>query len=247
MTVGVVMAGGAGERMRRSGVQRPKPLLAVGGEPLLARCFGALLAAGVSDLMVTTPGTLTDIGEFAMRTCRPAVEARGGRLTVIVEDEPLGSLGGIGLLPPSVAQVLVVNADNLSGLDLRRVLDIHEASGAAMTVTIREELFTMPFGEVVVAGDGVIGYTEKPTVSFTVCSAVSVLGPSALERLRPPRFVMLPHLVNELLAVGQPVAACRDDAPWVDVNDVAALDRAEELVEHHGASLPSLLPKAVAR
>ena len=47
-----MVAGGAGERMRRSGSGVPKPLVPVRGVPLLEHNVSALLAAGVTDVHV---------------------------------------------------------------------------------------------------------------------------------------------------------------------------------------------------
>ena len=43
-----IIAAGLGERLRAHGITTPKPLLAIGGRPLIARTIDAVCAAGAS-------------------------------------------------------------------------------------------------------------------------------------------------------------------------------------------------------
>jgi NDP-mannose synthase len=237
---GLVVAGGSGERMRRSGGGRAKPLVPVNGVPLLEYALAALLAADIDRLAVATATAQPEVSRFVDEHCRPLVEACGGSLQLIEETTPLGSIGAAGIVGDWADEVVVVNADNLGALDLGAMSALHRREGAAMTIAVHEEPFTMPFGQVTTSGARVLAYAEKPTTTFTVCSAYSVLGRAALARLRPTRFAMLPGLVGELLGEGAPVVAYHHDAPWVDVNDLTARARAEDLVGRRPDLFPTL-------
>jgi NDP-sugar pyrophosphorylase family protein len=82
-------------------------------------------------------------------------------------------------------------------------------------------------------GDRVTAYEEKPAIAVTVCSAIAALGPPALEAIDGP--MGLVDLTNALLHNGSRVTAYRHDAPWVDVNDVLDVARAEALVREHAS------------
>ena len=228
-TCALVVAGGAGERMRRSGSAVPKPLVPVRGATLLEHNVSALLAAGVTDVRIAVSTLAPEVRTFADTRCADLAASAGARLEVIVEDPPLGSLGAAALLR-EVDEVLVVNADNLTTLDLRLVLEDHRASGAAMTLAVHDEPFPMPFGEITLEGSRVLAYREKPTYRITICSAVTVLGAEALSRMVPGEPVGLPVFANRLLHEGLPVHAFRHAAAWVDVNDLTVAARAEELL-----------------
>jgi mutator protein MutT len=62
---------------------------------------------------------------------------------------------------------------------------------------------------------------------------VYVLGAAAIEALAPGEPAGVPGLVERLLACGAEVRAYPHAAPWIDVNDRSALERAEELVAAH--------------
>ena len=132
-------------------------------------------------------------------------------------------------------EVLVTYADNLTTLDLRLVLARHRASGAALTLAAHEEPIRLPYGELEVEGGEVVGYREKPEWRPLVCSAVSVLGPAALDVPRADAPTGLVDLFHGVRRAGGHVVAFPHAAPWIDVNDAAAIRRAGELVATHRA------------
>ena len=228
----LVMAGGAGERMRRSGATVPKPLVRVAGASLLQHNVVALLHAGFDDLHIAVGAGAQDVIEHAGGTCRELAQRSGASLEVIVEERPLGSMGALHRITAR-DDVLVVNADNLTALDLRVLLDDHRRSGAAMTIAVHDEPFQMPYGETVLEGDRVVEYREKPTYRITVSSAVSVVGRPAADLVGPDEFLNLPDLCNRVLDEGLLLHAHRHEAPWADVNDLGVVERAEQLVAAH--------------
>jgi NDP-sugar pyrophosphorylase family protein len=228
--VGLIVAGGAGERMRRSGGTVAKPLVQVAGATLLEHNVRSLLGAGIERITIAVSPLGPGVAEHAQRVIEPLVARHGASLEVIHEDPPLGSLGAAALLPRD-HEVLVLNADNVTQLDLQLLLAAHRDSGAAMTLAVHDEPFAMPFGEITVEDGRVVAYREKPTYHITICSAVTVLGPAALERMTPGDHVMLPAFARRLLEEGVPIHAHHHDAAWADVNDLTVLDRAQAVLD----------------
>ena len=230
--VGLVMAGGRGRRMQRStGHGTPKPLVRVGGVPLLERNLYMLLRAGVTRLVVAVPAHAPDLCRFAETRCVQIGRALGAEVEVLVEESPLGTIGAAALVQaPSEASLLVVNADNLTDLDLAGVAARHLASAAALTVATHRHPFRIPFAEVTLQENAVRAYREKPAFPVQVSSAVYVLGPAARARLRAGERADVPDLVDRLLAAGEKVEGYRHEAAWIDVNDAESLAAAEVLL-----------------
>lgn len=229
--------------MRASGVDLPKPLVPVAGVPLIEWNLRALLRHGLDQVVVAVPGGDSAIAGYAQERLAPAAAAAGADLRVLSEATPLGNIGCAGLLRGE-GDVLVVFADNITALDLRALLNHHLASGAAMTLASHDEPFQLPYGRIeLAAGDQVVAYAEKPELAVTVCSGTAVLSPVATALLPPDRPTGMADLARELLRAGLPVGAFRHQAPWVDVNDAAAIPRAERLLEQHAAAF-ALAPRS---
>jgi len=217
-------------------VELPKPLVPVAGVPLIEWNLRALLLHGLDQVVVAVPAGDDAIAGFARERLAPAAAAAGASLRVLTEPTPLGNIGCAGLLRDA-GDVLVVFADNVTVLDLRALIDHHLASGAAMTLASHDEPFQLPYGRLELAGgDRVVAYTEKPELAVTVSSGTAVLSPAATGLLAADTPTGMADLARELLRAGLPVRAFRHQAPWVDVNDAAAIPRAERLLEQHAAA-----------
>jgi mannose-1-phosphate guanylyltransferase/phosphomannomutase len=234
----LVMAGGRGERMAPHAAV-PKPLVPVAGVPLVLRNLVTLLRHGFSDLYVSIPAGSEALRAFLEGPRTALAKRHGARLTLIEEAQPLGTLGAAAALGGRCDALLVVNADNLTSLDLRAFAVHHAAPpAAAMTLAVHVQPVAVPWGQVELLGGRVAAYREKPTLPVAICSGCYVLGPLALGVLRPGHRCDAPDLVRALLAAGAEVRAYEHAALWVDVNDGAAVARAERLVGEHPMAFP---------
>jgi len=217
--------------MRRSQRLTPKPLVPVLGVPLLERSLYPLFSTGVEAITVAVPLAAPEIEAFVRKRLLPLAGSQGVSLTVLVEEKPLGTLGAASLIGGET--LLVVNADNLTALNLKALLADHESSQAAMTLAVHDQPLRLDYGRVQLENDRVLAYEEKPLLHTTIASAVTVLSSRARARMAAGEPCSLPELVGRLLGRGEVVHAHRHDAPWVDVNDADALERATAMVRKH--------------
>ena len=223
--------------MAESGATVPKPLVEVGGRSLIEHNLMALRFADVLDVTLAHSSTHPEIREAAAA----AAGSIGLDLAVVTETVPLGSVGALAEMPHDERPTVVVNADNLTALDLREVLARHHQAAAAMTQAVHVEPFHMPFGEIVLAEDDwITAYREKPTYEILVSSAVTVVSPPAIALLRRGEFANLPQLANRVLDTGLGQAAHRHRAPWIDVNDLARREVAEDLLDREAAAFAAV-------
>ncbi len=91
----MILAAGRGERMRPLSDAVPKPLLAVGGKPLIVRQIEALRAPGIIDIVINA-------SHLAQRLVDALGDGRryGVRLQWSIEAEPLETAGGIATAFP---------------------------------------------------------------------------------------------------------------------------------------------------
>ena len=235
MRVGLIMAGGRGERMRASGVEVPKPLVTVGGSTLLEWNVRAVLRTDVDIVAVSISEEADDIATFIEARCAPIVTSQGRSFELVVESEPLGNVGCVRRFAGKARSLLVTFADNLTALPMQRLLQHHSALGRAMTLAVHDQPFLVPFGVLAVHGDEVVSYEEKPVMPITVASGTAALSPEAImiaaEMVPPIGLVSLFDTVRER---GGGVSAFRHSAPWIDVNDAEAVRVSEELLRRTG-------------
>lgn len=233
MTKALVMAGGRSERMRVHGGPH-KALVPVLGLTLLERNLRMLFSSGFRDVAVSVRADERPLLEYLENHAVSLAASYAATISPILEHQPLGTIGAARLVSlGSDDSLLVVNVDNLTSLDLRELVGYHEQRAAALTIASHTERFHIPFGELRVIDGSVDAYLEKPVIDVPISSGTYVLSARATSTIAPSGPTSLPELFERLRARGELVVAFLHDAPWIDVNDSAAVIRAEELVRTH--------------
>lgn len=241
----LIMAGGRGERMLASGVPVPKPLVPVHGVPLLERNLWSLARLDIDRVVVSIARGSDRIEAYAREVGDALGRARSWPLEVLIEDTPLGNVGCAYALRGRTSHVLLLYADNLTLLPLEDLVAHHHRLKADLTLATHRQTFRMPFGALDLAHGRVTAYREKPESEYIVSSAVCVLGPAALDRLRGQP-AGLADLSAKLITDRRVVAAYEHSAPWIDVNDSASAAAADSLVLDHRAAFECWTPRVDA-
>jgi len=208
----VIMAGGFGMRLRPLTDDTPKPMLPVGGRPLIERIVGRLRESGIDHIVVTTHFKPEKI-----------VEHFGdGRtfdvtMTYVQEDEPLGTGGALGLIPNVVEPILVINGDILTEVDFRALRDYHREQGADLTVGVRRYTFSVPYGVVENSGVRVMRIDEKPEMTLFVNAGIYLLEPSVFDYVGRGVRLNMTDLIQTAIEAGLSVVSFPVHEYWMDV------------------------------
>lgn len=226
----VINAGGRSERMAASGIALHKALVPVRGVPLVERNLCVLLDQGFRDVVIVVSVKTPEVEEFVLRRLLSLAGTRGAAVECVREGESLGNFGIAGRLAARAPDLLMTFVDNLTTLDLQQVVAFHRRSQSAMTIASHVETFQVPHGELRTDGDLVVDYVEKPRKPVQVASGIYVVQSRAAAIIPPDRPTGAVDLVRLLKDRGEKISAFEHTAPWVDVNDEAAVRRAERLV-----------------
>ena len=222
----VVMAGGYGTRLRPLTDGLPKPMLPLGNKPLLEHILGQLRAAGVRDVHVTTHYRSRLIEEHF----RDGSEF-GISIKYLQEDQPLGTAGAIGSIDASDNPVLVMNGDIVTKLDVRAMLQFHMENRADMTVAVRQQEWTIPYGIVEINGVGVTRISEKPTYKYLINAGIYLLGPEACRSIPAGQHYDMTDLISRLVAERRRVVSFAVREYWADIGKIADYRQVQEDVQ----------------
>ena len=246
----LIMAGGSGQRMTKSGIPLPKPLVPILGVSLLERNLMQLIRQGARHIDIALPSSIPSLEEYYQTRVLPLLNACQIQSQLIIEERPLGTIGAAELF--DVETLLVVNADNITDMDLNSILQSHHKHRAAMTIALHEEPFTIPFAQVITekkdkgeksakSGIWVKSYREKPTLGVDVASAVYVLSRQAQRTILPDENIGAPTLVQRLLDEdGSGVHAWRHQANWIDVNHATAVQKACSMIQNNSGNFETI-------
>ena len=220
----VVMAGGSGTRLRPLTAETPKPMLPVGGRPLLEHIIDQLRTAGISSVNLTTHYRAEQIVDHFGDGSRFGVD-----IQYVTEDKPLGTAGSLSAIEAD-GPLVVMNGDILTAVDFRALSRFHNEHQADMTVGVRVHETPLPFGVVETNGVEVERITEKPVLRHLVNAGIYVLSPAARAAVTPGESQSMVDLIERLLAHGKRVIAFPIHEDWLDIGDPSSYAEAQERV-----------------
>lgn len=182
----VLMAGGRGERLRPLTDSVPKPLLRVADRCIIDINIESLQRCGIEDITVTVRYLAEQIERHFSST----------PVKCIREDEPLGTIGALSLLPAvdPQASTLLMNSDLFTSISFEEFYLRHIETGADITIATVPHTVSIPFAILSVDGDRVTGIEEKPTYTHYANAGIYLIRNSLVNdmpqhRLDAPDFI----------------------------------------------------------
>jgi dTDP-glucose pyrophosphorylase len=218
----VIMAGGEGRRLRPLTLDRPKPMIDVGGVPLLERQVRSMVRSGLKRIYIST----NYLGHVIEEHFADGAEF-GADIRYLREDKPLGTAGALSLLPERPdAPVLVINGDVLTTSDFGRLLDYHRETAAFATVAAMQHRVEIPFGVLRLNGHQVFTIEEKPSESFLCNAGIYVLSPAALDLIARDSRIDMTQVIMLAIGQGHRVSVFPIHEYWADIGSPGDLEQA---------------------
>ncbi|MCY1417410.1 Glucose-1-phosphate thymidylyltransferase [compost metagenome] len=220
----MILAAGKGERMRPLTLHTPKPLVRVGGVPLIEYHLRALQAAGFKEVVINHAWLGQQIEDYLGDGSR-----YGLQISYSAEGEPLETGGGIFKALPLLGEepFVLVNGDvwteyNLGAL--RKPLP-----GLAHLVLVDNPSHNA-VGDFTLA-DGLVRDAQPAQPSLTY-SGIAVLDPALFAGCQPGAFKLAP-LLRQAMGEGK-VSGEHFAGHWVDVGTHERLGEVEQLLAGRG-------------
>ncbi|WP_033068658.1 nucleotidyltransferase family protein [Thalassospira australica] len=211
--IAVIMAGGRGKRLRPITDSIPKPMVPVGGKPMLEIIIDRLASEGFVNIVIS----LNYKGEM-IKDYFGDGSTRGLNIEYVEENAPLGTAGALSLINNDINEpFLVMNGDVLTQVNTRNLLDFHHAHPCMATMCVREHSYEVPFGVVNVEGHKILKVEEKPTSKYLVNAGIYLLDPKALNFIEKNNYLDMPTLFENIRKEDFPTHVFPIMEAWRDV------------------------------
>ena len=218
----IIMAGGKGIRLRPYTETCPKPMLPIGGKPILEILLKQCKASGFSNFLFSVNYLKEHIIDYFQDGSKWGVS-----IDYLVEDKPLGTAGSLKLISDTTKDpFLVLNGDVLTHFNLNQLLSFHKQNKADSTMSVRENITTVPFGVVKTNGVDLISFEEKPSYKQLVNAGVYVVEPSLLKLIAPNESIDMPSFLQRIQQYGHRVVVCPIHEYWIDIGRPETLQEA---------------------
>jgi len=231
----ILLAGGFGTRLKPWTDKIPKPMLPIGGRPLLDRIVDQVSSAGINDIVLA----LHHLPHVIISWFYGQGYKSGRHIGFSLERTPLDTAGGIRhamrMRKTQHDTVLVLNCDIWSDIDLAALISRHQDAGADLTMALAQVEDPSRYGVAMMAKSGQIErFVEKPIVSLGthwINAGAYVFRREILEAIPENQPVSLEHVtIPELLASGGHIEGYKHFGRWIDIGTPQSYELANHAV-----------------
>jgi dTDP-glucose pyrophosphorylase len=222
----LLMAGGRGKRLRPLTDECPKPMLLIGGRPILQIILESMARDGFERFFISVNYKREIVREHFGDGARWNVQ-----IEYVEEDEdrPLGTAGPLGLLPPPPQHpMIVMNGDILTKVAFGALLDFHTEHASAGTMCVRDYMHEVPYGVIAVDDHRLSEIVEKQVQRFLVNAGIYVLEPQAIEMV--PRGIAydMTTLFEDITRKGLSASVFPVREYWMDIGRIDDFHKAND-------------------
>jgi len=218
------MAGGLGTRLQPLTDDSPKPMLQVGGKPLLEIILKNFIEHGFVNFYISVqylPEIIMDYFQDGKNL--------GVSIKYIQEDQPLGTAGALGLIPQEAldSPIIVMNGDILTSVDFPALLDYHSKHEGAATMCVRDYEFQVPLGVIEGNGSKINMIKEKPIHKCQVNAGIYVINSDIVKIIPENKRVDMPDFLSDQISQGNSVHMFPIHEYWLDIGRLEDFNKAQ--------------------
>ncbi len=224
----MIMAGGRGKRLSPLTDTVPKPMLNLGGMPIIERNINRLISFGIKKFYIS----VKYLGEQIVEHFGDGSD-KGVRIEYIWEDEPLGTAGALSLVEKfATEQVLLMNSDLLTNVNFEIMYKTLLSSKADIVVASTEYKVDIPYAIFETDGNQVVDFKEKPSKVYHANAGIYILNKSLINAIPKNTFFDITDLMENLVKSGGKLVYCPIVGYWIDIGKPADYKQAQDFVNY---------------
>jgi dTDP-glucose pyrophosphorylase len=220
----ILMLGGLGTRLRTLTEKTPKPLLKVGGKPIVETIIENFKKCGFKNFVFCVNYKAEQIVEYFGNG-----EKFGINIEYVYENKRMGTAGALSLLTQKPKEsFFVMNGDLLTNVNFEYMLEYHKENKAIATMAVREYEYQVPFGVVETEENIIKSIKEKPIKKFFVSAGIYILEPETIDYIPKNEFYDMPILFEALIKNNKKTVSFPLREYWLDIGRIEEFEKAQE-------------------
>jgi D-glycero-alpha-D-manno-heptose 1-phosphate guanylyltransferase len=153
----IILAGGAGTRLKSIVKDVPKPMADINGRPFLSYLLNYLSSQGITKVLLSVGYRHEIIKDYF------GARYKDIDIIYVVEDKPLGTGGALRKALSCIEgrDVIVLNGDTFFNINLKKMADFHCSENSMLTIAVKPMHDFNRYGTVIIKDNRAIGFEEK--------------------------------------------------------------------------------------
>lgn len=225
----LLMAGGEGKRLRPLTNDTPKPLLKIGGKPIIEYNIDRLIHVGVKQLKLS----INYLGDQLVDYFGDG-SVKNANIEYIREDKPLGTIGSILLIDNFIHDdIIVMNSDLLTNIDFADFFKVFKESDADMAVAATSYHVDVPYAVLEVNEENrVSSLKEKPRYTYYSNAGIYILKKSLLKMIPEGEFYDITDLMDAMISTNKKLITYPITGYWLDIGKHEDFKKAQDDIKH---------------
>ena len=222
----IIMAGGKGTRLKPITDVIPKPLVPLGGKPIVETIVDSFCEEGCQNFYLSV-NYKADFIKFHFNS----LTNKSYQVHYFKEDEPMGTAGSLKLLKDVIKTTFFVsNCDILIDQDYYHILKYHRENNNELTAVAAVKEYNIPYGTMDLSENGLLTrLTEKPNLTYYVNAGVYILEPHLIDEIPAERGLFhITHLMEKILQRKGKVGVFPvSEGAWFDIGNWKEYDKSQ--------------------
>ena len=214
-----ILAGGFGKRLHPITKNIPKPLIKIGGKPILEILIDKLESFGFQNFFISTHYKAVEIEKYFSN------KKTNLNLNFIREKTPLGTAGSIGLISKKYFKkpAIILNADLITDINFIDLIKFHIKNKNNATVVAKKYDITSPYAELIVKNKRIIQLTEKPKYSSLINAGIYVVSYDFVKNIKGNEKIDMTDLLEEKIKKKKKIGYYPIYEKWIDIGQLKDL------------------------
>lgn len=224
----MIMAGGRGKRLSPLTDTIPKPMLPLGGKPIIEHNIDRLISYGIKKIYIS----VKYLGE-QLESYFGDGSSKGIQIEYIREDQPLGTAGALTLVDKFKSDyILLMNSDLFTSVNFEDMYLLLLQQQADMVVASTEYKVDVPYAVFETDGNKVKAFKEKPSYIYQSNAGVYILKRALVEKMDKNKYCDITDVMEKLVQDGGKLVYDPILGFWIDIGKPSDYKQAQEFIKH---------------
>lgn len=221
----VILAGGLGTRLRPYTKSLPKPMLPLGGKPILEYEIEWARKNGIKEIVLCVSYLRNKIEDYFGDG-----EKFGVKIEYAISKKPLATAGQLKTAEKFIDDTFVcLYGDSIYNFSLRNMIKHHKKSSANVTMSLFDYRFNLKYGVIDTKKSGqVTAWNEKPEFSAKINIGCYVMEPEVLKLIPKNKEYGMDDVIRKVLSRKKKVSSVTSKNGFIDIGDKDTYEKTNE-------------------